>query len=96
MPQGRRTRTTLATQALFLLNSPFVVAQSEVIAGRLARSHDGPEARVEAAYELILNRKPTPTERELALSYIQGSSDGQIWATFIQSLLASVDFRSLH
>lgn len=92
MTQGRRTRTTLATQALFLMNSPFVMEQSDILAKKLKQQHSRPEHRLTAAYKHILNRPPSSDERELALGYL---SDNDAWPTFLQTLFASVDFRSL-
>ncbi len=96
MTQGRRTRTTLATQALFLMNSPLVIAQAEAVATQLADVHKSPITRLEAAYRHILSRGPTSQEREVALTYLAESSDDQAWTALIQTLFASVDFRNLH
>jgi len=86
----------LATQALFLMNSPLVIAQAEAVATQLADVHKSPITRLEAAYRHILSRGPTSQEREVALTYLAESSDDQAWTALIQTLFASVDFRNLH
>ena len=96
MPQGRRARTTLATQALFLMNSPFVIAQAQAVATKLAHAYETPKKRLTTAYKHILSRRPTSQESEVALTYLAESSDDEAWAALIQTLFASVDFRNLH
>lgn len=60
---GQRDSTTVATQALFMLNSPFVREQSLYLADSLLASpHRSDTARIRRAYELILSRDPSPRE----------------------------------
>ena len=60
--RAKRPVSTTPLQALNLMNSPFVVEQSELIAERAkADSPDNPVAR---AFELLLNREPTADEAE--------------------------------
>jgi hypothetical protein len=62
MVTGRRSITTVPTQALFMMNSALVVAHSQRTARRLMQmAKDGP-ARLEAAYQLILARAPSDEE----------------------------------
>jgi hypothetical protein len=62
-----RNVSTVATQALTLMNSEFVVTQARAFAARVAREA-GPEqdAQVKTAYRVALARDPSP--RELALN----------------------------
>jgi len=68
---GKRQVTTLATQALTLLNSPFVRDQAQRLAGRVRPSPgvDLPAA-VEEAYRLTLCRRPTEEEKSRMLGFI--------------------------
>ena len=75
---GRRTNTTRATQALYLLNSPFVIEQSIRAAARLLAEPDlSARERVDLAYGRILGRAPTRRERELALAFVADGTGGE-------------------
>ena len=94
---GRREVTTVATQALFLMNSSFVVAQSRAAAERLlGETHADDAARVEAAYLRMYARRPTTEERSRALKFLEGAPRPQAWAGFCQALMASAEFRYLN
>jgi hypothetical protein len=68
----KRSDTTLPQQALFLINSPFMIAQSRVLAGRFS-SEATPSAQVRKAYELALMRTPTDAEVERAVRFLSAS-----------------------
>ena len=97
---AQREITTVPVQALFLLNSPFMVEQSKGLAQRLldAKAADDP-ARVDLAYRIALARPATDGERSRALAYIaqltQEKDKPTAWAGFCQALLASAEFRYL-
>ena len=104
-PMGQRNVSTVAPQALYLMNHPFVVEQAKLAARRaLAASDRRAEARIDDAYRATLGRPPTQRERELALqflSYGESASGSQnpsleLWAQFYQALFACVDFRYLN
>jgi hypothetical protein len=100
---GQRDTTTVATQALFLLNDPFVRDQSQALAGRLLRQKDRDDAaRIHWAYRLTLTREPTAMEIDRALAFLsdceeslRGSKDPEkaAWASYCQALLGSAEFR---
>ena len=108
---GRRTNTTRATQALYLLNSPFVIDQSARAAARLLAERELSDSeRVELAYERILGRAPTRREHELALAFVaaregatqsgstaapRGVEREERWTGLVQILFSCVDFRFL-
>jgi hypothetical protein len=94
---GRRTTSTVAPQALFMMNNPFVVEQAKHAAARLlAEPHADDVARVTRAYRLALGREPTAGEREVAAKFLAAQKDPkQAWATLFQALFASADFRFL-
>jgi len=69
---GRRDVTTVATQALFMMNSSFVAEHSRHAADRLLKaSVQSDEARAELAYRLALGRAPSAAETERAARYVQ-------------------------
>jgi hypothetical protein len=91
---GRRTETTLPTQALYMLNSPFVNAETRRAGERLARIDATDTVRLRIAYRLVLGRPPRADEAGLALEFL-GQAGTRGWTVLLHSLLASVDFRTL-
>ena len=62
-----RNVSTVSTQALTLMNNPFVLNQAELFAARLEREAPGDlDAQIERAYLIALTRKPTAMELEVA------------------------------
>jgi hypothetical protein len=76
---SRRNRSTIAPQALILMNSSFVLSQSKRFAQRLEleAGHD-PAKQIERAYEIALGRKPAPNELSIAKSFFEGNPDGLV------------------
>jgi hypothetical protein len=70
MVSGNRDATTVATQALYLLNDPFVRSQALDLAERLLKQADADDVgRIAALYRLALGRPATPREVERAKAY---------------------------
>ena len=68
---GARTETTIATQALFLMNAPFVKHQANKLAERLAKEEaDDERARVNRLYLLTVGRPAGTDEIETALTFL--------------------------
>jgi len=94
---GRRGVTTVPTQALFIMNSPFIVEKSKKTAERLAQTATTPDALIRNAYALILNRPPTDDEQRDAVAFLQNASSPETArASFCQTLFASAEFRTLY
>ncbi len=98
MVTGRRDTTTVAPQALYLLNDPFVRARSRALAGRLLGRTDLDDAgRIRLAYRLTLGRPATDAEASRVQTYLadyQAAADpAAAWASFGQALFASAEFR---
>ncbi|HUE70465.1 MAG TPA: PSD1 and planctomycete cytochrome C domain-containing protein [Pirellulaceae bacterium] len=71
MVTGSRDSTTVATQALYLLNDPLVREQSLALAERLlAESGESDAQRIALAYRLIFGRMATTEEIERAVAYV--------------------------
>ncbi len=104
---GKRDVTTLPTQALFLVNSPFVLDQSRRLA-RLLISQPAIEdpVRAEIILRRVLGRPPAPGEVDRALAMIQ-DVDAELklqgttpnlriemaWSAYVQALFATNEFR---
>jgi len=59
---GARNVSTVPTQALTLLNNPFVLAQAGRLAARVAAETRDPASQVDRAYRIALARPATPQE----------------------------------
>ena len=71
MVTGSRDTTTVATQALYLLNDPFVRQQSQTLAGLLLAETGMDDAgRIDRAYRLMLNRPASTKEVERSSRYL--------------------------
>ncbi len=101
---GDREVTTVAPQALFMMNSPFVIDQAGRMAARIeAESHAGVSGEVSLAYRLVLGRPANDMEHARALGFINsfarddraGSTRAShdALAAFCQALYASAEFR---
>jgi hypothetical protein len=107
-PIGKRNSSTVAPQALFLLNHEFVIQQSRKAAERLLSSPsaaaEDDDALIRQAYQEALGREPGEREAKIAKEFVT-VSDGETdkaarrqenWALFMQALFASADFRYLN
>ncbi len=107
---GKRDSTTVAPQALFLMNGPFVIEQSRALAEKLLKEPGQDDAaRVRALYALTLTRPPTDREIEQTLGYVKVYSDRlaatmkepdkrrvRAWQSLCQVLFASNEFVYIH
>ena len=92
-----RARTNVAPQALFMMNSRFVVERSLDFARELLASNGSDGSRVVLAYEMALARDPDAGEVDSALTYMNAmekrSADREsAWQSFCHALLASNEF----
>ena len=72
---GRRINTTVAPQALALLNDRLIRARASDFAQRLANeAGEDPSACVQRGYQLALGRGPTPTELEASAHFIEAQT----------------------
>jgi hypothetical protein len=70
LPSCRRDVTTVPTQALALLNNPFVHEQSAALAKRIS-TKGGPRSLATRAWRLALGRDPRPTELDAAVAHLE-------------------------
>jgi mono/diheme cytochrome c family protein len=90
----RRDQTTVAPQALFLMNHPFVIEAARALLKRpeIARETEV-GVRIERVYHRLLGRKPDADEVALARGFVERSctATGQ-WEQYCQALLLSNEF----
>jgi hypothetical protein len=97
--KGSREVTTVAPQALFLMNSQFAVGIANDSAQRLLADQTGNLQRVRLAYLRLLGRLPDADEIESAAAFME-SLDGPAtetyrWSALVQALLICGEFRTL-
>jgi hypothetical protein len=72
---GARTASTVATQALALLNDPFVLRQAELFAERVTKQAGAdPASQIDLAYRIALTRPPVEAERQVAIDLLKNRS----------------------
>jgi hypothetical protein len=88
---ARRNRSTIAPQALILMNNSFVRIQAQQFATRLEREA-GKDAgqQVNRAFELAYLRAPSQTERAAAVDFLKSNPDSLV--DFCQALFNSNEF----
>ena len=85
-PLGARTTSTVAPQALFFLNHPWVIARARAAALRATS--------LDAAFLSTLGRSPRAGERMKFEIFLAATSERETaWEHVFQTLFASVDFR---
>ncbi len=99
-PIGQRHVTTVATQALYLMNHPEVIELARATAARVMKA-GSTDAGVQEAYRRSLSRAATSAELEIAKDYLEASISGNsseddirdVWARLVQTLWATPEFR---
>lgn len=89
---GRRASTTVPTQALFLMNSPFVLDRSRALArSLLARPGLDDRARLDLLYRMVFSRRPTEAQSRRASAFLNGGGE-EAWTDLAQALFSSNEF----
>ncbi len=70
-PTGRRDVSTVAPQALTLLNNGWVHAESCAMAERVIASESSVDERVVSAWRIAVVRDPTTTEKQASIDYVR-------------------------
>ena len=105
-PVGERDATTVPTQALMMMNSPFVIRQSEFLAKSILADErfDNNSARIRQLYLRLLSRPPAEVETRWTRQFLEkyeqllkGEADDGIrrwtaWTALCQTLISSNDF----
>jgi hypothetical protein len=71
---GARHVSTVPTQALTLLNNPFVLDAAARLAARVREQAKTPKAQAELAYHIALARRPTDEEIRISTALIETQS----------------------
>jgi hypothetical protein len=100
-----RNLTTVPTQALFLMNDPFVHEQSAGFASRLLGVRTDDAGRVALTYRMALGRSPTPEETGEAVEFLNryrrqlrdekadaASVEPHCWAALARTMFARNEF----
>ena len=107
---GQRDVTTIAPQALYLMNNSVVLKQAEVVANRLVQDSRFADdtARVDYAFRLVLGRPSDSQERADVLAFLKNYETtlpssmkpeqrrSAAWTNACQALLASAEFRYVY
>jgi cytochrome c553 len=104
MLTGQRAQTTVAPQALFLMNSPFVAAQARHFSERVQPLAPDDAGRLAHAYRLAFGRAPTANETRAALAFLErdaaelstslpaSETRTAAWSRLCHTLLAANEF----
>ena len=109
---GVREETTVPSQALFLLNAPFVIDAAIKATARIPAASRTQDERIESAFRLILGRMPTTSEVAASKTFLDSfvpesqansgvysrvarNAERARWTVFCQSLMATVEFRTI-
>ena len=92
---GNRSDTTIAPQALYLMNSPLVLRTTATVAKQLlAEKKLNNAQRVERLYAKVYNRKPTAKESKRTVAFVNEFCEEQqaSWQALYQALISSNEF----
>ena len=90
----KRDRTTVAPQALFLMNHPFVLDTARgVLSRRPIASEPSAPGRIHRLYHALYGRAPTEDEVQLAQAYFGNDPAPAVaWERYVQALLLANEF----
>lgn len=98
-PDGKRNPTTVATQALYVMNSPLVIREAKALADSTLARDKKDAKRIEDLYIRIFDRRPDPNEVDAGLTYLQSLhrrwsdiDEKKAWQSFCHALMASNEF----
>jgi hypothetical protein len=98
-PDGKRSSTTVATQALFVMNSPLVIREAKSLTDAVLKQEKLDKRRVEEIYLRVLDRRPDGSEIDKGLTYLQSFrqkwkqiDDEKAWTSLTHALMASNEF----
>ncbi len=94
---GQRNVSTVAPQALFMLNHPFVVEQARKAAEHSLALAGTDDDRIVDAFRQTLGRAPSPAEMDKCRRFLASGPKATVetWTLLHQTLFACVDFRYL-
>ncbi len=106
---SQREVTTVATQALYMMNSSFMMEHSLRMAERVLADSSDDAVRADLAYQHALARPATDTERQRVLAFVSQYQDSleaegakadearrSAWSSVCQAIFASAEFRYVY
>ena len=97
---GTRTASNVASQALLMMNQPFVMEQAEDAAKRLVEEYsEEPHEMLRRAYREVLGREPFDQESEVMMDLLAMNDQPGTplqWAMVYRLLFQCIDFRYLN
>ncbi|MFL2478652.1 MAG: DUF1549 and DUF1553 domain-containing protein [Verrucomicrobiales bacterium] len=94
---GKRFESTLPTQSLYLMNSPFIHQQSNLAEKQLLEKSADAKGAVLRTYRHILGRAPKDDEMSLTLHFLKSADfSSEARAGLVRSLFSCVDFQYIH
>jgi hypothetical protein len=101
---GKRNATTVPSQALYVMNSPFAMEQARLAARRLLTEVDKDKTRLTLLYRRALGRPPAEMEREAVLRFflerstedapgMAAEAEEDQWAAVCQAVFGCTEFR---
>jgi hypothetical protein len=107
---GQRDITTIAPQALYMMNSPVVLQQAEAVANHLLGDSQLADdaARIDYVFRLVLGHSPDSQQRADVLAFVSSYEATlpsnlkpaerrlETWASVCQSLFSSAEFRYVY
>jgi hypothetical protein len=89
----QRDNTTIAPQALFLMNHPFVMECARNVLRRpeIAAETDA-SRKIAGVYQLVFCRPPVPAELELGRNYLAATGAAAAWESYVHALLQTNEF----
>lgn len=101
----QRGESTVALQALYMMNSPFVREKSAALAQRILAGAESPKDRIHRIYQLLLARQPAEEEFAEATTYLEDyaadlnteefspdEANKHVWTSFARVMLTSSEF----
>ncbi|MFP6893270.1 MAG: DUF1553 domain-containing protein, partial [Opitutales bacterium] len=98
---GNRNASTVSTQALFMMNSEFVLKEANAAAVKILEAEGlDVQQRLVLVFKTTLGRIPSEAEKSLALAYLKKHDDDSnqqdAWGGILHGLFACLDFRYLN
>ena len=103
---GSRETTNVPSQALYMLNSPFIASAAQNFAERVLTTYptstsNNDVQRIQFAYGLVFSRSPSEAEQQAAADFFAkfpstNASATTAWTSFCRALFASAEFRFLN
>ena len=95
--RGARDVTTVPTQALFLMNSPFVIEHARRAAQQLVEEETGQEERARRVFLATVSRQPSEVELKRTAEYVSdlvedGWTELDAWADVYHAQFSSAEF----